>query len=493
MRSHRSVRPTFLRAPVLGLALACLLATPLLAQQKLDRTLVPTPGKAPLLRVPAWTTTKLANGATLVVTPKRDLPLVNFTLSFVGGAANFEPAGKLGVAGFTSQMLSEGTPSRTADQISEAQQMLGTNISVNVNPETGSIGFTSLKDRFEPALALVADIMLNPAFPAEALERIRGRALVALAQQRDQPNTIASNVFSKVTYGEAHPYGAVATEATLKAITRDDVLTFHKAYFRPGRAVITVAGDVDAAAVKAAVEKSLAAWAPGGERPAFDYPATPALKARTIYLVDKPKAAQSVFALGIPGPARNTPDFYAISVMNNILGQLFQSRLNHNIREEKGYSYGVSSSFGYGRGPGAFRAGGGIVTAKSDLALIEFMKEFKGVMGDKPFTDDEITQGKESLIQSLPQRFASVNGISTSVAAIFTQDLPQTYYQDYAAKINAVTREDLVRVAKKYIDLEHLNLVIVGDRSVIEAPLKATGIAPIVVLDADGKPAPVNP
>jgi zinc protease len=493
MRAHRLSHPTVSRASFLSFALGCLLASPLGAQPKLDRNRVPTPGKAPLLRVPAWTTTKLANGATLVVTPKRDLPLVNFTLSFVGGAANFEPAAKLGVAGFTSQMLSEGTPTRTADQISEAQQMLGTNISVNVNPETGSIGFTSLKDRFEPSLALLADMMLNPAFPADALERIRGRALVSLAQQRDQPNTIASNVFAKVTYGDAHPYGAVATEATLKAITRDDVLSFHKAYYRPGRAIITVAGDVDAAAAKAAVEKSLAAWTPGGERPAFDYPSPPPLKARTIYLIDKPKAAQSVFALGIPGPARNTPDFYAISVMNNILGQLFQSRLNHNIREEKGYSYGVSSSFGYGRGPGAFRAGGGIVTAKSDLALIEFMKEFKGVIGEKPFTDDEITQGKESLIQSLPQRFASVNGISTSVAAIFTQDLPQTYYQDYAAKINAVTREDMVRVAKKYIDLEHLNLVIVGDRAVIEAPLKATSIAPIVLLDADGKPVAVNP
>jgi predicted Zn-dependent peptidase len=315
---------------------------------------------------------------------------------------------------------------------------------------------------------------------------------VALTQARDQPNAIAANVFAKVNYGDAHPYGSVVTEASLKAITRDDVVAFHKAFFRPGRAIITVTGDVEPAAVKAAVEKAFAAWPAGGERPAFDYPATPSLKSRTIYLVDKPKAAQSVFALGVPGPARNTPDYYAISVMNNILGQLFQSRLNHNIREEKGYSYGVNSSFAFGRGPGAFRAGGGIVTAKSDLALIEFMKEFRGVIGEKPFTDDEVTQGKESLIQSMPQRFSSVNALGTSVAAIFTQDLPQTYYQDYAAKINAVTREDLVRVAKKYIDLEHLNLVVVGDRSVIEEPLRATGIAPIVRLDVDGKPV-ANP
>ena len=459
------------------------------AQTTLDRTKVPAPGAPSQLRVPAWTTVKLANGATLVITPKRDLPLVNFSLNIVGGSSNFESAAKIGVAGFTAQMLSEGTATRTADQLSEAQQLLGTGISVNVGNEGGSIGFTALKDRFEPALGLLADMMLNPAFPEAALERIRGRALVGLVQQRDQPNSIASNVFAKVTYGD-HPYGAVSTEATLKAITRDDIVAFHKAYFRPGPAVITISGDVDPAAVKAAVEKAFAAWPAGGARPAFDYPVPPSVRARTIYLVDRPKSAQSIFAFGTPGPARNTPDYYAILVMNNILGQLFQSRLNHNIREEKGYSYGVSSNFGFGRGPGSFRAGGGIVTAKSDLALVEFMNEFRGAMGEKPFTDDEVTQGKESLIQSLPQRFASVNGLGNSVAAIFTQDLPQTYYQDFAAKINAVTREDLVRVAKKYIDIDHLNLVVVGDRSVIEAPLRATGIAPIVLLDIDGKPAP---
>ena len=491
MRAHRFVCPTPRRARLAGLAFSSLLAAPIFAQTALDRARIPPPGPAPQLRVPSWTTVKLANGATLVITPKRDLPLVNFALNFVGGAANFEPKDKLGVAGFTSQMLSEGTPKRTADQLSEAQQMLGTTISANVGQEGGSIGFTALKDRFEPALGLVADMMLNPAFPEAALERIRGRAMVGLTQQRDQPNAIAANVFSKVTYGDVHPYGSVVTEATLKAITRDDVLAFHKAYFLPGRAIISVTGDVDPVAVKAAVEKAFASWPAGGERPAFDYPAPPAFKARTIFLVDKPKAAQSVFALGVPGPARNTPDYYAVSVMNNILGQLFQSRLNHNIREEKGYSYGVNSSFAFGRGPGAFRAGGGIVTAKSDLALIEFMKEFRGVIGEKPFTDDEVTQGKESLIQSMPQRFSSVGALGNAVAAIFTQDLPQTYYQDYAAKINAVTREDLVRVAKKYIDIEHLNLVIVGDRAVIEAQLRATGIAPIVLLDIDGRPASV--
>jgi predicted Zn-dependent peptidase len=195
-----------------------------------------------------------------------------------------------------------------------------------------------------------------------------------------------------------------------------------------------------------------------------------------------------VFQLGTPGPDRYTPDYYSLQVMNMLLGGLFQSRLNHNIREEKGYSYGVSSRFAYGRGPGMFQAGGGIVTAKTDSALIEFMKEIRGVQGEIPFTDDEITQGKDALVQSLPRTFSSVNGVRGAITSLYTQDLPEQFFQQYAAKINAVTREDLVRVARKYIDTGNLNIIIVGDRALVEAPLRKTGIGPIVLLDIDGKP-----
>lgn len=461
--------------------------------QKFDRTVAPAVSKTPALRIPTWTRTTLSNGADLIVTEKHDLPLVAVSISFVGGSYNFEPNDRLGVANITSQMLSEGTATKTGEQISDAQQLLGTSIFVNVGGESGSVSFTALKDKLEPALALVADMLVNPIFPAQALERIRGRTLVQLTQAKDQPNTIADNVFSKVLYGDIHPYGRVVSERTVKAITRDDIVTFHQSYFRPGRAVITVAGDVKPDVARAAVEKALASWPKGGERPAFAYPTPPALRVKTIYLIDKPKSAQSVFSIGIPGPSRDTPDYYALQVMNNMLGGLFQSRLNHNIREVKGYSYGVGSGFNYGRGPGAFQAGGGIVTAKTDSALIEFMKELQAAQGGVPFSEDELKQGKESLIQGLPRRFASVNGIGNAVGSIYIQNLPETFFQDYEQKVNAVTSEDITRVAKKYIDLEHLNIVIVGDRAVIEGPLRQTGIAPITVLDVEANPVTLTP
>jgi zinc protease len=176
-------------------------------------------------------------------------------------------------------------------------------------------------------------------------------------------------------------------------------------------------------------------------------------------------------------------------VLNTILGGQFQSRLNANIREQKGYSYGVNSGFNFGKGPGAFRAGGAIFSDKTDAALIEFMKELKGVEGDRPITDEELKTAKDNLIQGLPARFASVTAISATITSLFVQGLPEDYYQNYAKNVSAITKEDLLRVAKQYIDLSHLAIVIVGDRSKVEASLKATNIAPIVILDLEGNPS----
>ena len=205
-----------------ALALALPLSS-LAAQSKLDRNVAPKAGKSPTMRVPTWSKTKLANGAELIVVEKHDLPLVALNIDFIGGSTSFESADKLGVGAVAAQMLSEGTTTKTADQLSDAMQLLGTQIFANVGNESGTIRFTSLKDKFEPALALLADMMLNSTYPDSALERNRARTLVALTQAKDQPNTIAANVFSKVVYGDEHPYGRVVSEQTVKAITRDDV------------------------------------------------------------------------------------------------------------------------------------------------------------------------------------------------------------------------------------------------------------------------------
>jgi zinc protease len=455
-------------------------------QQTFDRAKIPPPGKPPALRVPSWTKSTLANGAELIVSEKHDLPLVAFTITFQGGTYQTENAMRRGVGSLTAAMMNEGTRAKDGEALSNALQLLGTSVNVNVGGETGSIGFQSTTGKFPQTLDILADMLLNPAFPAEALERLRAQRLVALTQAKDQPASIASRAFPRLLYGAMHPFGQNVTEESLKAITREDVVAFHKAYFQPLRALVSVVGDVNSANVKATIEKALAGWPRGGERQNFEYPTLPATHAPTIFLVDKPGAAQSTFAIGNPGPPRNTPDYYALQVMNTMLGGMFQSRLNANIREEKGYSYGVSSSFAFGKGPGAFRSGGDIVSGKTDAALVEFMKELRGIGGSRPITDEELATAKDSLIQRLPGTFASVTSVNGALVTLWTQGLPDNYYQQYASKISDIRKEDVLRVAKQYIDLDHLTIVIVGDRTTIEGPLKATGIAPITLTDIEG-------
>jgi zinc protease len=486
MRSVSSVARIVIAATALG-------ASPLVAsaqqpaaprsQPRLDRTREPKPDPTPRLRVPAWTELRLANGAQLVVVERHALPLVSFNITFVGGTHQLVPGEKAGLGTFVASMLKEGTKTKSGDDLSNAMQLLGSTVNVSVGGESGSIGFTAIKDKFEGMLALLGDMLVNPSFPADALERFRAQTLVTLQQDRDRTEYLASIAFPKTVYSTAHPYGRTMREATVKAITREDLVSFHRQYFQPGRAVIVVVGDVQPLEVKQMIDRVLAAWPAGGTRPSFNYPPMVAPKATTIYLVDKPGAEQSSFRIGLAGPPRATPDYYALRVMSQIFGELFQSRLNANIREQKGYSYGVYSNIGFGRGPGPIITAGDIKTAQTDSALIEWMKEIRGVRGERAITDAELAAGKAALTQSLPERFSSVGAVSSAIREIYVEGLPKDYYQRFVDAVNAVTKADVVRVARRYLDPEHLTIVIVGDRKQIEGPLTKTKIAPVVVIE----------
>jgi zinc protease len=213
-------------------------------QTVLDRTKEPKPDPTPRLRVPAWTEMGLANGAQLVVVERHALPLVSFTMTFVGGSYQLVSPEKTGLGSFVATMLKEGTKTKSGDELSNAMQLLGSTVNVNVGGESGSIGFTAMKDKFEGMLAILGDILVNPSFPADALERFRGQRLVQLQQDRDRTDYLASIAFPTVVYSVAHPYGRTISETSIKAITRDDLINFHRQYFQPGRAIITVVGDV---------------------------------------------------------------------------------------------------------------------------------------------------------------------------------------------------------------------------------------------------------
>ncbi|HET9423945.1 MAG TPA: pitrilysin family protein [Gemmatimonadaceae bacterium] len=474
-----------------ALAIAALAASPVLAQagrSSFDRKALPKPGADPVAKIPTWTKVTLSNGAQLIVVERRTLPLISFTMSFVGGANQIEPADKPGLGSITASMMTEGTTLRSGDDISNALQLLGTTVGFGIGGEGGSISFRSLKDKFEPTLAIMAEELLQPAFPAPALDRLKQRTIVNLRLNLDRTSGIAGVVYPKLLYTTDHPYGRTMNEQSVSSITRDDVVAFHRAFYQPSRAIITVVGDITPAEAKTRVEKALAAWPAGGTPATFNYPPPPAGKPTTIYIVDKPGAAQSTFSLGLVGPPRDTPDYYALRVMNNLFGEQFQSRLNANIREAKGWSYGVGANFAYGRGPGPFRAGGEIQTDKTDSALVEFMKEIKGIRGDRMVTDDELASAKAALIQSLPSRLASLAGISGMINEIYLNGLPEDYWTRFQDGVKAVTAADVQRVARQYIDADRLAILIVGDRARIEGPVKATNIAPVVILDAKGNP-----
>jgi zinc protease len=454
-----------------------------------DRKVIPTPGPVPPLTVPTWTKSTLANGAGLIVIERRGLPLVDFGIWLMGGAEHVEPFAKPGVASFIGPMMLEGTTTKNGEALAEAQQLLGIRLAIGIGGQSGSVGFTSTTSTFKDTLTLLMDVVLNPTFPADALERQRSQRLIAFKQNMARTAGIAGRVFPKLLYGDEHQLGRVVSEGSLASITRDDLVAFHKAYMQPGRATVVVSGDVNAAEVRKTIDAAMASWARSGEKPAFNYAKLPAPKATTIYLVDHPKAAQSTVTIGNPGPPRSTADYYALEVMNTMLGGMFQSRLNANIREDKGYSYGVGSGFGYGRGPGAFRTGGDIVSDKTAAALVEFMKELGGILGPRAVTDEEMQTSKAALIQSLPSEFETVSSVNGAIASLWLQGLPDDYYQQFVTRVSAVTKADVVRVAKQHIDLDHLVILVVGDRETIEAPIRAAKIAPVVILNSEGRPA----
>ena len=453
-----------------------------------DRSVPPNAGTDPVAKIPAWTKSTLSNGVQLVVVERHSLPLISFTMNFVGGADQLEPADKTGLGSLTASMMTEGTTLRSGDDVSNALQLLGTNVGFSIDGEGGSISFRSLKDKFEPTLAIAVEEALHPAFPDAALGRLKQRTLVNLRQSRDQTTGIASVLYPKLLYTTDHPYGRTMSEESVNAVTRPDIVSFHDAFYQPARAIVTVVGDITPAEARAKIDKVFAEWPAGGGPATFTYPAPPAAKQTTVYIADKPSAAQSTFAIGLVGPPRNTPDYYALQVMNVMFGGLFQSRINANIREAKGWSYGVRSQFAYGRGPGPFRAGGDVQTNKTDSALVEFVREIRGIRGEKPVTEAELKAAKAALVQSLPSRPATIAGVSGMVNEIFVNGLSEDYWTQFQREVGAVTAADVQRVAQKYLDVDHLTILIVGDRAKIEGPVRATGVAPVVVLDAKGNP-----
>ncbi|HRH44727.1 MAG TPA: insulinase family protein [Pyrinomonadaceae bacterium] len=455
------------------------------ARLKAQKAALPKPGPNPTLVLPKIEKTKLSNGLNVWVVNQNELPIVSMNLVLNAGAT-LDSADKTGVAAMTANMLNQGTKTRSVNDIANQLQEMGSNVNAGAGWDGSNVSMQTLTKNLDKTLDIYADVLLNPAFPADELERTRRRVAGQFLQQKSNPTFVSNVVYNKVLYGN-QPYGRQLSgdEKSIKAMSRDDLVKFYDSYYRPNNATLIVVGDVTTKTLVPQLEKAFAGWKAGGTTA----PTTPVpaeyMGQPGIYIVDKPGAAQSSVSIGQVGISRDNPDYYAVQVMNAVLGGGSSGRLFMNLREDKGYTYGAYSSFNYRRSPGPFSASAEIQTGSTKEAVAEFMKELKGIRGDIPVTAADLETNKQSLIRRYPAGFETVQQISGQLSNLVTYGLPDTYFNDYINKVNAVTLADVNRVANKYLTPDKMAIVIVGDRKVIEAKLKELGYG-ITILDAEG-------
>jgi predicted Zn-dependent peptidase len=455
------------------------------AQQAPDRSHPPQIGPAPTLRLPDIQKKQLANGLPVWVVELHEVPVVQVNLVVFGGSAN-ETGKRFGASSLTAAMLEQGAGSRSALEIADAVDYLGADLSASSGFDASAVRLHVPVSHLAEALPIMADVALRPTFPSDELERQRRERLTSLLQGRDDPATIAAVSFSRVLFGPEHRYGVpqFGTAETIKAFTVDDLKSFYASIFRPDNAALLVVGDITADRVLPLLETTFGSWkAGGGAKPTATLPAAQQPAARQIYLVDKPGAAQSQIRIGWIGVPRSTPDFFPLRVLNTLLGESFTSRLNMNLREKHGYTYGASSSFDMRAGAGPFYAAAGVQTDKTSESLTEFFNELNGVV--KPVPADELTRAKNYIALRYPGGFETTGDISRRLEDALVYHLPDDYFTTYVQKIQAVTAADVQRVAQKYIQPGRFAVVVVGDEKTIEPKIQALNLGPIKKLTVD--------
>ena len=430
---------------------------------------------------------KLKNGLTVLVMEDHRAPFISVQLHIGGAGALFEPSSMAGLASTTAQMLREGTKSRSSLQIAEAVDRFGATLGAgsSFGSSEAVLSASGLSDNFDAWFEIVADVLLNPSFPADELEKLKQRQRVQLRQQRSSASFLASERFNRAVYSD-HPAAIMTSnEKSIDALSRDALVQWHRERYRPQAAILGIAGDVRAAELIPELEKSLAAWHAGGAKEAW--PRNPvAAAARKVFLVDRPNSVQTTVAMGNIAIDRRSPDYFPMIVMNHVIGS-GTGRLFLNLREEKGYTYGVYSDFTALRYPGPWRAGGNMRTEVTDAALGEFFTEIRR-MRDEDVPAAELEASKRAIAASFALSLEQPASPLNFAIVSKRYGLAPDYWDAYAENIMAVKAADVRRVARKYLDPDSMQLVAVGDGSKIKAGLEKYGR--VEVYDDAGRPVP---
>ena len=470
---------------VIGWLGALVIGATVVAQQAPDRSHPPPAGPPPALTLPAIQKQKLSNGLPVWIVELHKVPVAQINLVLASGAAD-EQGRKFGVANLTAAMLEQGAGSRSALDIADAVDYLGADLTSGSGFDSSAVRLHVPVARLADALPIMADVALRPTFPKDELERMRQQRLTGLLQGRDDPSTIASATFSRVLFGVEHRYGTPTsgTAETIKAFSTDDLRAFYSSAFRPENATIIAVGDLKADTLLPLLEKHFGSWkASAGPSAPVKVPPVEQPTTRTVYLVDKPGAPQSQIRIGWIGTARSTADYFPLAVMNTLLGGSFSSRLNNNLREQHGYTYGASSSFDMRAMAGPFAAGAGVQTDKTSESLTEFFNELNGI--SKPVPADELSRAKNYISLRYPGAFEATSDISRRLEDALIYRLPADYFEKYVQNVQAVTAADLQRVAQKYLAPSRFAIVVVGDAKAIEPGIQALNLGPIKKMTVD--------
>jgi zinc protease len=464
------------------------------ARSGADRSALPQAGTPPDAKFPALERDTLSNGLKIVLAERRSIPLVRFDLLLDAGFAADQFA-QPGTASLAMSMLDEGTATRTALQISDRLADLGATLGAASRLDVSSVSLETLREQLDPALALYADVILHPAFPKADFERLRKQRLVQIQREKADPIGMALRVLPRVIYGDGHayanPWTGSGTEASTAKITRENLIEFHRTWFKPNHATLVVVGAVAMAELKPRLERLFAAWRPGDVPRKNIAAVTPSARPQ-VYLLDKPGSEQTVVIAGNPAPPKSNPDEPAIETMNAVLGSDFGSRLNMNLREDKHWSYGAGSFIRDARGPRPFIAYAPVQTDKTKESIVELQKELREMVSGRPVLPAELDRAKASLTLTLPGTWETMAAIAGTIDAIVTFGLDDRYFDTYADKVRAQTPASVTSAATRTVLPDHLVWVIVGDRARIESGLRSLGLGEIHLVDADGNPRPTS-
>ena len=454
-----------------------------------DRGKAPDTGTPPELKLPKLQRATLSNGLKIILAERHEVPLVNLTLATDAGFAS-DASTTPGTANLAMQVLTDGTRTRNALQISDELESLGATLRGSSNLDLSFVSLSALTAKLDPSLDLFADVVLNPSYPETEVKREQKLALAGIEREQNTPTTLALRVLPALLYGAGHPYGnpltGSGTKESVAKLTRGDLVKFHDTWLHPNNSTLIVAGDTTLAEVTPKLEKLFAGWK-SGSAPAENVKTVAVASKSAVYLIDKPGALQSVIIAGVVAPPRANPQEIAIEAMNDSLGGTFGGRMNMNLREDKHWSYGVRTVLRDARSQRPFYAIAPVQTDKTKESLVEMNKEFRGITGDHPIGADELAKIQANETLKLPGSRETLSALGQSIVDLVQFGLPDDYYDTYAGKVRALKTSDVSAAAKEVVRPDNLIWIVVGDRAKIEAGVRELNLGEFRLMDTDGK------